>query len=257
MRLSLIAASLLSALCVAPSYAQEAPKPYSFTGNVTFASEYIYRGIGQTNRKPAIQGGLDFAHESGIYLGTWGSNISWLSDIANAGVTPISSSMEWDFYGGYKFNAGPIGLDFGVLQYYYPGSYPEGFTSPDTTEVYGAATWEWLTFKYSYALTNLFGAKTPSGGDTNGSMYFDLTATVPVGAGFSLVAHAGRQDVNDTSDASYNDWKIGVTKDFVGLSWGLSYIGTDAKGGQGDFYHNAHGKDLGKERILITATKTF
>ncbi|MFT4172763.1 MAG: TorF family putative porin [Rhodocyclaceae bacterium] len=258
MRKSIIAASLLSAFVTVPAFAQEAPKePYTFTANVSLASEYTYRGIGQTNRKPAIQGGFDFAHESGVYVGTWASNVSWLSDQGSAGATPISNSMEWDFYGGYKMTAGPIGLDFGVLTYYYPGTYPNGFTSPNTTELYAAASWEWLTFKYSYALTNLFGAKTPDGGDTNGSAYYDLTASVPVGAGFNVIGHVGYQDVKDFSDASYTDWKLGVTKDFVGVSWGLSYIGTNAKGDEGQFYRNAHGKDLGKDRIVLTATKTF
>lgn len=257
MRKTLIAASLLSLFAAAPVLAEDKPAAdYTLTGNVSIASEYIYRGIGQTNRKPAIQGGFDYAHNSGLYLGTWASNISWLSD-ASTDAAKINAPMEWDFYGGYKFNAGPVGMDVGGLYYYYPGSYPAGFTSPDTTEIYAAGTWKWFTLKYSYSLSNLFGAKSPAGDDTKGSGYLDLTSNFDLGGGFGLVAHVGHQDVAHFSDASYTDWKLGVTKDFFGLSWGLSYIDTNAKGDTGQFYHNAYDKDLGKAAFVLSVSKSL
>ena len=80
MRKTVIASALIAASIVLPTMANAAdaaPTPeHTFTSNVTLASEYIYRGIGQTNRKPAIQGGFDYAHSSGVYLGTWASNVS-------------------------------------------------------------------------------------------------------------------------------------------------------------------------------------
>ncbi len=102
MRNRLIAIALAGALAVPAVAIAEAAAPAAapapFTGNFTLASEYIYRGIGQTNRKPAVQGGFDYAHASGLYVGVWGSNISWLSDLPG----DISSSIEIDVYGGYK-----------------------------------------------------------------------------------------------------------------------------------------------------------
>ncbi|MEK7737008.1 MAG: TorF family putative porin [Pseudomonadota bacterium] len=77
----------------APAAAPAAPSP--FVGNFTLASEYLYRGIAQTRGKPAIQGGFDYAHPSGFYVGTWGSNISWLTDAGASG-----ASLELDIYGG-------------------------------------------------------------------------------------------------------------------------------------------------------------
>jgi len=256
MRYSLIASALLGALALpqvasADEPAKEEPS-YTLTGNVSIVSEYIYRGIGQSNRKPAIQGGFDFAHNSGFYLGTWGSSISWLND-ADVGE---GSSMEWDFYGGYKGTVGDFGYDVGLLQYYYPGNF-DGFTSPNTTEGYVGASWKFLSAKASYAFTNLFGAQTPEGKDTDGSYYLELNGTYEVGAGFSAVGHVGYQSVKDFDDASYTDWKLGVTKDFLGLSWGLYYVGTNAKGKEGEFYHNAFGKDLGDSRALLTVSKTL
>jgi uncharacterized protein (TIGR02001 family) len=73
------------------------------------------------NEKPALQGGFDLGHKSGFYVGTWASNISWVSD----GNSDVSASLEWDFYGGYKWALpADFTLDLGVLYYYYPGSYP-------------------------------------------------------------------------------------------------------------------------------------
>ena len=241
--------------CSSAAYAEEAKAPapeYTLTGNATLASEYLYRGIAQSNHKPAIQGGFDYAHASGVYLGTWASSISWLSDSAD-----ISAPIEMDFYAGYKGSAGAFGYDVGVLEYYYPGKYPDGFTSPNTFEGYAAGPWKWFTVKGSYSFTNLFGAKTPDGDKTRGSYYLDATGVFDVGAGVNLTTHVGYQNVKGFSAASYTDWKLGVSKDLLGLSWGLAYVGTNAKGDAGEFYHSAYGKDLGAARIVFTVGKTL
>jgi uncharacterized protein (TIGR02001 family) len=250
----ILAALSLSILGISAASAADAPaSPHTFTGNLTLASEYTYRGIAQTNRKPAVQGGFDYSHSSGVYVGTWASNVSWLSD---GGGGAVSNSLELDLYGGYKFAAGPVNMDVGALYYYYPGTYPGGFTSPNTTEIYASAGWQWLTFKYSYSLSNLFGA-TNAGKKTDGSSYLDLSASYEVGGGFNLVGHIGRQIVKGYGDASYTDWKVGVTKELVGVTWGLSYIDTNAKGDSGQFYRNAFDKNLGKATLVLTAGKTF
>ncbi|GAA5176825.1 TorF family putative porin [Niveibacterium umoris] len=257
MRKTLIATALLASFAAsAPAMAEEAKAPYTLTGNFTLASEYLYRGIAQTNHKPAIQGGVDFAHESGIYLGTWGSNISWLSD-ANGGA--VSAPIELDFYGGYKGAAGDFGYDVGLLQYYYPGTYPDGYTSPNTLEGYVAGSYKWITLKGSYSFTNLFGTKTPSGEKTNGSYYLDATATFPVAEGINLIGHVGYQNVKGFDDASYTDYKLGGTADALGLTFGLFYSGTNAKGDAGQFYRSPapFDKDLGAGRVLLTVGKTL
>ena len=244
---ALIAASVLPALARA---ADAAPAPeHTFTSNVTLASEYIYRGIGQTNRKPAIQGGFDYAHSSGLYAGVWASNVSWLSDQA-PNVGKISNSIEMDFYGGYKGAVGDFGYDVGLLQYYYPGDYPAGFNNPNTLEGYVAGSWTFLTLKYSHSFSDLFGWP----GSKN-SGYLDLTANYELVPTVNLVAHIGRQKVNGSTsgDASYTDYKLGVTKDFSGTVLGLSYIGTNAS----NEYVSLLNKDLGKDRVLFTITRTF
>ena len=249
-------AALASSLPSLSAAQTPAASPHTLTGNLSLVSEYRYRGIAQTNAKPAVQAGLDYGHASGFYLGTWASNVSWLSD---AGAGQVSNSLEWDFYGGFKGAVGDFGYDVGLLQYYYPGTYPSGFNSPDTLELYVAGSWKMLTLKYSHALTDLFGFV-----DSKNAGYVDLTGNFDLGSGYTLVAHAGYQKIpsatgRSSSDCSYSDWKLGVTKDFVGLTWGLSYIDTNAKGGSGECYRSAspYNRDLGKGTALLSVSKTF
>jgi uncharacterized protein (TIGR02001 family) len=245
----LICCALLSVSVIAEDAAPAAPKPdYTFTGNVTLASEYIYRGIAQSDNHPAIQGGFDFAHTNGLYLGTWASSISWLND-ENAGSFP----MEWDLYGGYKGTiTGDLGFDVGGLEYYYPGTLHPGVTSPNTFELYGVLTYKFASLKYSRSTGNLFGVM-----NSHGSGYVDLSLSPDLGDGWGVVAHAGRQTVTHFSQASYEDWKIGITKDVGFGSIGLTYRGTNAKGDAGEPYNNAYGKDLGKGRVVVSFTKTM
>jgi len=231
------------------SFAQGAASPHSFTGNLSLVSEYRYRGLSQTDFRPAVQGGIDYGHASGFYLGTWASNVSWLSD-AGAG---SGSSLEWDFYGGFKNTIGDFGYDVGLLYYYYPGNFDAwtsaGNPKPNTTEMYIAGSWKMLTLKYSYALSDLFGAY-----NSDGSYYIDLSGNFDIGAGFTLGAHVGHQSVKNASTCSYTDWKIGVSKEWAGFGWGLNYIDTDAENA---CYTNYRNKNLGKGTVVFSVAKTF
>jgi uncharacterized protein (TIGR02001 family) len=267
MKKSLVAAGLaLSAVTLTPAFAEEAKKEEAapapaLTGNFTIASEYRYRGIAQTNKKPAFQGGLDYAHESGFYVGTWGSNVSWISDTpptkpSATGSVTASASLEWDIYGGYKGTIGDFGYDVGLLYYYYPGTYSANVVSPNTTELYVAGTYGTTTLKYSHSLSNIFGFY-----DSKGAGYLDLTTTVELPEGFNLTAHVGNQSIPSStaagrsgSVASYSDWKLGVTKEIAGLTYGAAYIGTNAKAAA---YTSALNKDLGKGTVVFTVGKTF
>ena len=269
---SSLAAGLLSCvalgnLAVAQTAAPAAPAdPGPLTANVSLTSDYRYRGISQSNLQPAIQGGFDYAHSSGFYIGNWNSSISWISDAASASGNSASAPIEMDFYAGYKYEwSKGFTADIGVLQYYYPTSGATGFTTnPNTTEVYAAQnfTFESVTgyLKFSYAATTIFGFS-----NSAGSNYTDLTVNYDTGVwGLTLNAHAGYQYVAGTASGasvsnnslySYTDWKLGVTKDFgSGLTLGVAYLGTNAKKGS---YVNPQGKALGGDTVLATLTKTF
>ncbi|CUJ85477.1 TorF family putative porin [Achromobacter xylosoxidans] len=246
-----LAALALVALA-APAHAADsadadAPE-YTLTANVTLASQYRYRGLMQTNNKPAIQGGFDFTHASGLYLGNWNSSVSWLND----GNSDVSAPVEMDFYGGYKGNLAPdVTFDLGVLQYYYPGDYPSGYTSPDTTELYAGVGYGPVMFKYSVAMTNLFGFA-----DSKYSQYFDLSGNFDTGFwGLTVNAHVGRQTVRNLTDGAYTDWRLGLTKDLgQGLAISVAYIDTNADRA---VYTNSRGRYMGRATGLLSLTKTF
>lgn len=231
--------------------------PFSVTANIGLFSDYRFRGISQTAKRPAVQGGFDIAHESGLYAGVWASNISWLSD----GNSAVSAPIEMDIYGGWKKALTPDWtVDVGGLQYYYPGTYPsDGFYArPHTFELYAALSWKTLTLKYSHALTRLFGQVNPmTGQDTDGSGYLDLTGTYDTGFwGLGLVGHVGRQWVRNYSAASYTDWKIGLTKDLgKNFTASLSYIDTNA---DKQIYTAANSnKVLSRATVVVGLSKTF
>ena len=172
--LGLPALAMAQAAPAAGAKPAEAKPSCTLTGNFGLISQYIFRGLGQTGRKPAAQGGFDFAHDSGFYAGTWASNISWLKENAStpaavSGIYAEGGSLEWDFFGGYKWNLpNDFVIDLGTLYYYYPGginqayraTLPAGTNVPkaDTWEVYVAPSWKWVTFKASYSvLDHTFG----------------------------------------------------------------------------------------------------
>lgn len=237
-------ATVLGSLPVA-GFAQDkkADSPHTFTGNLSLVSEYRYRGISQTDFKPAVQGGFDYAHSGGVYVGVWASNVNWLSDAG------FNNSVEVDLYGGYKGTVGDVGYDVGLLQYYYPGTYPAGVTKPHTLEAYVAASWKMFTLKYSHALSDTFGFT-----DSKGSNYIDLSASFELPQGFNLDAHVGHQKIRNWTDCSYTDWKLGVSKEVVGVKVGLAYVDTDAKDA---CYTNYRAKNLGKGAVVLSVGKTF
>jgi uncharacterized protein (TIGR02001 family) len=228
---------------------------HTVTANVGLFSNYLYRGISQTGTKPAIQGGMDYAHSSGLYAGVWGSNISWLSD---AGVAD-NASLELDTYAGFKSGfADDFSYDVGFLRYNYPGTYAVGATKADTNEIYGALGWKWLIAKYSHSLGDTFGML-----NAKGTSYIELNASYSIAdTGVALGAHFGKQTYKGTTadalaaagtTATYTDYKLSASKDFSGYVLGLAYSSTNAKTGAGQFYY-ALGNDLGKGTAVLSLT---
>ena len=212
---SLIASAALLA-SVASLAQTKAPEPdYTLAYNLGATTDYRYRGISQTRLKPTVQGGIDFSHKSGVYLGAWGSGIKWIKDGGG------DASVELDLYGGYKATVGAIGYDLGVLTYQYPSNKLN--PSANTTELYGAATLGPATLKYSHSVSNLFGFA-----NSKNSGYLDLSASFDLGDGWSLAPHVGRQRVAHNSLYSYTDYSLAVNKDIDGLVLSATLVGTDA-----------------------------
>jgi uncharacterized protein (TIGR02001 family) len=254
---------VLGTLFALPAFADDAPAAAAaapaaapapvVTSNVALVTNYLYRGISQTGGNPAIQGGFDYTPASGLYIGTWGSSISWLSDAGVSG----SSGLELDTYAGYRNSfATDYSYDVGYLRYNYPGHYVTGATKADTDEIYALIGYKWLTAKYSYALGNLFGAP-----NTTGSNYFDLSASYTVGdSGYTLGAHYGIQTFQGSganpggNSLSYNDYRVSVSKD-IGNSFaaGLTWSGTNANSN----YTNPQGYKEGQSVVVASLTRTL
>ncbi len=229
----------------APAAAPAAAAPESsLSYNIGAVTDYRYRGISQSRLKPAVSGGVDFSHASGAYVGVWASSIQWVKDAGGDG------KVEVDIYGGYKGAAGPVSYDVGVLTYQYPSAALS--VSPNTTEIYGAATMGPATLKYSHTLTNTFGFA-----NSKNSGYLDLSATFDVGNGFTVVPHVGYQRIagSGNGDFSYTDFSVAVTKDFgKGLSVTATVLGTDAKDGS---YITPAGKNTGKNGVTLGVKYAF
>ncbi len=280
MKKLLLASAAAAAFTTSVAQAQTpapAPTPeHTVTGNMTIASDYRFRGISQTFGEgfftpgPAIQGGIDYSHKGGFYLGNWNSNVS-------GNQYPNGSSIEMDFYGGWKGQFDDFGIDVGTIYYYYPGSkftYTGGSTTINNWEAYLGGSWKFLSLKYSYAFTDYFGLSEPvvtglcnpnrscttlsPNGNTKGTQYLIGAFNYEIMPKLTLTATAGYTWVKHYQDLSYFDFKVGVTYDLDGWLLGASIIGTDADKNYW-YASNSDGKvrDIGTTGLVLSVGRTF
>lgn len=275
--LSILAATAIPTAALAEDSPPAAPPPpFSFTANVNVVTDYYFRGLTQTWGGPAIQGGFDVNHTTGLYAGFWASNVS--------GNQYAGGSLETDWYGGYNYKLGEdVTLGAGLYYYWYPGANvnkgascaltPCADQSYNTFEGNLSAAWKFLAFKWSYAFTDYFGGNASTGfkGDTSGTMYFDLSANAPVKVlgGLNIIAHVGytlysedfATPVNGETDPNYWDWKLGVSKTWQsGWNLGLFYVQAS-----NNFWEKTQSvsttspdaKDLNKGTLYLQFGRTF
>jgi uncharacterized protein (TIGR02001 family) len=242
---SLRALTQLAAVAALPALtpisALASDSSHSITGNLGLYSDYAFRGVSQTAGEPAIQGGFDYAHASGLYLGTWASNVTEAMYVDAAGNT---GNLELDVYGGYAGKIGDdLGYNVGLLKYCYPGA-----SYFDTLEAYAGVTYKGFGLKASYNLEDYFGAA-----NSDGTVYWDASFNYELPAQVMLNLHYGvTAAAGGTVD--YNDWKIGVSKDVGGFILGLAYTDTDLSDAeQGPI----KGEDVKDGRVIVSVGKTF
>lgn len=255
----------------APVAADSARSPHSLTGSVTLVSDYRFRGVSQTYQGPAVQGGFDYSHSSGLYLGNWNSNVASQLYTGGAGI-------EMDVYGGFKRSFGGVGFDVGYLYYHYPkaefqsaGGGSQGF---DNQEIYLGGLWKWFSLKYSHAVSEYFGLGStqvnggywankndgsllPDRGGSRSSSYLDLTASIPAGEKLTIGAHVGRVNVKNYGALAYTDWKAGVTYNLSAWLLAASYVDTDASR---DWYYTGGSKgnkNTGTASVVVSVGRTF
>ncbi|MEE8562539.1 MAG: TorF family putative porin [Alphaproteobacteria bacterium] len=188
------------------------------SANVGMVTEYFFRGVTQTDKKFAVQGGLDFAHNSGVTIGAWGSNV----DFADGD----EASSEVDLYAGWSGALGKskVTLDIGGIYYLYPGA--ADALDYDFYEIYAG-----LSGDFGAASANAKVSYSPDYfGGSGDATYAELGIDVPLGKYFTLNLHVGHQwiDENATFGADdYFDYLVGLTFSLIGLDFQVAYLGTD------------------------------
>jgi uncharacterized protein (TIGR02001 family) len=211
------------ALCAfaVPFSAANAAEPFgpgagTLSGNVGVFSDYRFRGISQSDEGPALQGGLDYNHDAGLYLGVWGSSVDF-----NDG---DEANLELDAYGGWNFDVGFGTFTVGGIYYWYPSASDD--LNYDYFEVMAKLAHDFGFMSGSVSLNysdNYFA-------DSGQYFYPAVDVTVPLPKDFSLVGHLGYNSIDEEDkfgSPDYVDYIAGVGYKFYGVDLSLQYIGSD------------------------------
>lgn len=203
-----IAAAAVLSLASFAANAQDAGSPYSW--NITGVSDYVFRGVSQTEEDPTLQAGFTYTSPVGLYAGVWGSGVDF---------GPGDPSTEVDFLIGYGVDVSDnVNFDVLLNRYTYPGAselnYNELITTTTFAEQYK------LTVAYSNDVWN---------SSTDG-WYFGVGGEWGLPQEFTLSANVGRSTFEDGIAKDYTDFNIGVSRQFGLFNLGLGYYGTDGNG---------------------------
>jgi uncharacterized protein (TIGR02001 family) len=281
MKYTLLAAATLAAVTALPAAAQETapPKPVTVTGSVALVSDYRLRGVSQTDKEMAVQGGITVAHESGLYGGVWASNLAGWGTFGG-------SNMELDLIGGYKHAIGGGAIDVGLTWYMYPG----GASKTDFAEPYAKLSGTIgpvnLLAGVAYApkqqaLGKYYnsGASAQTGiydnpGKKNDNLYLwgDFASAIPT-TPLTAKAHIGYSKGNSglgpngTSAAptgEYWDWLLGADYAIKGtpLTLGVAYVDTDITKRQAaylqpNFSSTKNGSSIAASQVVFAVTAAF
>lgn len=207
-----------------PAAEEEAASNLSW--NLSVTSDYVFRGITQTDFDPALQGGLDYAFgDSGWYVGAWASNVDFASS--------DGPDIELDTYVGYGTSlSDEWTVDAHAVRYTYIGE-QNSYGNIDYNEFFIGTTYnEMLTFTLAYA---------PDYANADiSSLYFSVGGSWEVGNDFSLNAGVGHSKFSDDV-GSYTDWNLGVSRSFGPVEAALTYY--DTTGDYTDFLYDGKASD--------------
>jgi len=204
---------VLAAVTVLPTLSFAQTSEHEFSGNVTLASDYLFRGMSQTDNGPTIQGGFDYGHESGFYLGTWASNINF------------ADGIEIDYYAGFAGQIGNFGYDLTAIYYNYPSS----DNGEDYIEVGPSLSYTFAgDFEPNLTVGALYSDDFSFNTGTGIYMYSDLGVALP--NDFGLGFHVGHQWIKDELAWGSKDWleyNVSLSKAIMGLDFAVTYSDTD------------------------------
>ena len=191
----------------------------NFSANVGLFNQYSFRGIDQSGEEAAVQGGFDWAHDSGFYIGTWASNVDFNDN---------DSVTEFDFYGGYaKEIQNGINIDLSMIGYTYPGAYARS---------------NYDYYEYSFGLGKSIGPVSFSTAINYSPEFFAKSGDATYWQGvlayefqeIKISGHVGKQwiDLETTYGApDYVDYSIWAFYAWQGFDLSVGYVGTDVDAG--------------------------
>jgi uncharacterized protein (TIGR02001 family) len=210
------------------------------SANVALVTDYYFRGISQTDNDGAIQGGFDWSHDSGIYVGVWGSNVDF-----------GDTHMEFDTYAGYASEYNDIGYDVGIIKY----NYNDTSMHDDPIEWYASVSYSYFSGGIAYS-PSWFGSHDSSkyvhAGFDYDELPMDLALSASVGKSFG-----DAYEVSGGTDFDYVDYKLGISKDIAGVNVDLSYVGNDLSKKECDAYGYSDKKGHCDDRVILTISKGF
>lgn len=159
------------------------------SANFALSSNYIFRGVTQTNDISAMSGGVDYAHKSGGYVGVWQSSLG-----------SASNNYEQDIYGGYKFKTGPVDLDVGYIKYMYPVT-----SGSNLDEVYVNASFD--KFSAGLALNTM-----KDNGVKTGDTYMYVGAEFEVKKNVNLGVTIGSYNYASGTGTDYTHFRLALSK---------------------------------------------
>jgi len=218
--------------------AEDAAFPGTFSASITGVTDYRFRGVSQTQEKPTIQAGADYAHPSGFKVGVWGSGVDFN--------TPGDGVVETDIFGLYAWELAPFTMETGIYYYAYPG------VSSNLKYNYGEA---YGSVSYSYDIVTLAGCffYTPQNfGDSGSGYYPQLSASVALPYDVTLDGAVGRQWIGKNAIfglPDYTTWNAGIAYTYEGFTGKLQYVDTSISE-----LHCAAGCDA---TVVVSITKAF
>ncbi len=208
------------------------------SAQVSFVSDYVFRGISQTLGDPAVQAGLDFAHPSGFFAGLWASNV----DFVPADDPDDGADLEMDYLIGYWHEFGEHwSADVSLVHYAYPGTAPG--MEYDYSELLLSAHYRWLSATIAYS-NDVFAMK------EEGTSY-QLSGEYSFGTLVNVSASAGYYDLSDAYGTSYAFHQVGLSKALGPVTLELTYHDTNGNG------EMLFGPDIAQGRTVLTISTSF
>jgi uncharacterized protein (TIGR02001 family) len=201
-------AGLLAGMACGTAQAEDGGWWYG--GSLALTSDYVFRGVSQTDEKPALQGSLDFGLANGLYAGAWASNVDFDA--------PDGIDIEVDLYVGWTLEfANETWLDLQLVSYLYPGAKPGfGINYNEFIAAYGFRN---ITATLGY--TNNYINSDES------ALYYHLGAEFPLGdTEYTLAVGAALNDISNAAGSDYMDYQVGVSRSWDAITADLSYYDT-------------------------------